>query len=204
MKNGKYYNITSFDKNNKSEINIINGKYSINQFINEINMQINNINPNISNMFIYNDITKKIKFKSEFTGNKDDIINNLPILSLMGYTYGDIPEFIEKGDIIESNKLIDGFKPLNNLYIKSKKIGSLQKENTLYPLSNNDFSNIIGTLTYDTNSDIYKLSDSNKSEIFLSHKINIDEIDIKIVDKNNELVNLNDNRVIIHINLVKS
>jgi hypothetical protein len=98
-----------------------------------------------------------------------------------------------------TNKNLSGS---NNLYIKSDILGRFMKEPTTS--NNSKFNNVIATLGYDNDNDSYKLIDSNKNEIFLSQKVAMNVIDIKIINDKSEIVNLNGGTVSINVKLVKA
>jgi len=183
------------------------GNYTIDKFIEQVNKQIHEINPlfwysdNGLNVepFTYNKNTKKITFNPYYLGQEENIIKITTLLQSLGFT--ELPDNILK-PIVGQNIVNRNFSGSNNLFIKSNILGINMKEHTIS--TNPKFNNIIATLGYNTTNDSYTLVDSNKNEIYLSKKILLDKIDIKIIDNNAEIVNLNGGRVAINLKLVKS
>jgi hypothetical protein len=183
------------------------GNYTIPEFITQVNEQIHNINPsflyddngNPLDPFTYNSKTKKITFNPHYLGAEENIIIITDLLKTMGFT--ELPinilEPIHAQNI--TNKNLSGS---NNLYIKSDILGRFMKEPTTS--NNSKFNNVIATLGYDNDNDSYKLIDSNKNEIFLSQKVAMNVIDIKIINDKSEIVNLNGGTVSINVKLVKA
>jgi hypothetical protein len=204
MSNGYEYSIKSFITAPVEDLFIKPGNYTIPEFIDQVNSQIHEINPDffyssVIDPFTYDIKTKKITFNPAFKGPEEDILLITNLLKTMGFT--ELPDNIVSpttGQNIVNRNLSGG----NNIYIKSNIIGTFTKEITTS--ANPKFKSVIATLKYDVLNDSYRMIDSNKSEIFLSQKISLDEIDIKIINDKSEIVNLNGGNVTIHIKLIKA
>ena len=210
MGSGLNYTIKSIAIPSVEDIFITPGNYTIPEFIEQVNTQIHEINPDfyyddgespveLIEPFTYDSKTKKITFNPYFLGAEEDILVITDLLKTMGFT--ELPADI-LSPVTGQNVVNRNLSGSNNLYIKSDILGKFMKEPTIS--TDSKFDNVIASLGYDKNDDSYKLIDSNKNEIFLSQKIAMNVIDIKIIDDKSEIANLNGGRVIINAKLVKS
>ena len=199
MINGTNYTIKQISYAKVQNLFINSGNYTINSFITQVNKQITDINPTFINAFIYDTNTKKITFNPKYIGQKDTVLLLTNLLNIMGFT--NLPENIIypilSDDVI--NPDLDGS---NSLYIKSDALGFYMQEKTIS--TNSMFNNVIGTLSYSPATNSFNIIDSYKNEVFLSKKINIEEVDITILNDKGKIVDLNGGSVIINIRLVKS
>jgi uncharacterized protein YkuJ len=198
------YSITNLLKSQTQDLFITPGKYSITEFIAQVNSQIHTVNSSfyrngVLEPFTYNTITQKVTFNPYYTGAKSVVLDATYLLNAMGITT--LPNFIS-GPITGSNAVGSHLLGNNTLYIKSNVINKYMKENTAS--GNYKFNNVIATLKYSSETDSYKIVDSDKNEVYLSQKIDLTNIDIQIMNEDSEIVNLNGGNVDMRIKLIKS
>ena len=204
MSNGYEFTIKSSVNAPVEDLFITSGNYTIPEFVEQLNIQIHNINTNFyynTNIepFTYDINTKKITFNPAYPGPERDILLITNLLKTMGFI--ELPDNILE-PIEGQNTVNKNLSGSNNLYIKSDIIATFMKESNVSTNINN--KSVIATLNYDSFDDSYRIVDSNKNEIFLSQKISLDKIDIKVINEKSEIVNLNGGRVSINIKLLKA
>lgn len=199
MINGTNYTINQTSNAKVQNLFINSGNYTINSFITQVNKQITDINPAFVNAFTYDTNNKKITFNPKYVGQKDTVLLLTNLLNIMGFT--NLPENIIYS-ILSDNVINPDLDGSNSLYIKSDALGFYMNEKTIS--TNSMFNNVIGTLSYSQSTNSFNIIDSYKNEVFLSKKINIEEVDITILNDKGKIVDLNGGSVIINIRLVKS
>jgi hypothetical protein len=204
MNTGYNYTITTYTTSPVQDIYIQPGNYTVESLITQINSQIHEVNPNfyyngVIQPFTYNVSTKKITFNPHYLGAKDAIIQKTALLTSLGITT--IPDNV-LGPITGQSNVITTFSGSKNLYIVSDTLGRYMIEKSVAPTS--WFTNVIATLNYDPTTDAFRIIDSNKSEIYLSQKISLSEIDIRVIDDTSNIVNLNGGNISMNMRLIKS
>jgi photosystem II stability/assembly factor-like uncharacterized protein len=185
MVNGDNYTILSKTPTNAIDVYIPSGNYTSETIKTAVNKAITDINPTFTNAFDYDAVTGTMTFTSIFGGG--NAIKSTNLLNQLGFV--PLPTTINKNVGIVGNAVVNtNLSGPSNLFIKSDILGNLRKNPTGYS-SNKKLKNIIAPLTYEQETNSYKVI--MPIHLFFSKKSTISYVDIQIVDENGNIVNLN-------------
>ncbi len=194
MMDGINYVINKVVSSKPQDIFIKPGNYTNAGLITQINTQITDVNPLITNMFSYNPTTSIVTFNPFYVGSDEEILVSTKLLQTMGFTI--LPKNIVNS--VLGTAVIDIHTCTSVLYIQIANNNITFKEDNLFP----NMKKVSAIMKLDTVANIYKIE--RPFEVFLSKKTNIDDIQIKLVNADGNLINLNGGRILIHVYLIKS
>jgi hypothetical protein len=193
--------LTSFSirgNSNTMDIKIPEGIYeNITDIITEVKTALDETGPLFPYDITYNSVRKKVTV--DFLNSTEPVMVNSGLATLLGHFLTGVPLSINTITAIEfanSPKLFTKF-----IYINSRKITSLKKNNTIGDTTR--FENNITSVPFD-NSNIQTIITNSTIDIPLSRKETIKSFDIYITDDDGYIINFNGGEILIHMEFLIS